>query len=339
MAGAAKKIVNPFADELLDEAEVEAAETGETTEETVEAAEEAPEAKVEEPERKVSEAIPYERFKEINDALKAERDRAKQLEAREKELSEFKIRTEERLKLIDDARRQAEAGAKAAERPDPNIDPVGAELFDLKQARLQDQQRLQQMEAYLQQTGQAMQGQQVQSQMNNFVQADVTRFQQQHPDYIQAANYAATKRAEAWQLAGFTPDQARDIVGKETEALVMGCMQNGKSIAEAVWGLASQWGYQGAAPVNGSATPTPNSQRLAQVAAGQKVQGLNRIPNGATENTGPIENLSAMDIANMSEAEWARMASNPQTLRKFAIAIAKQEGITPEEAMGVLRAR
>jgi hypothetical protein len=158
-------------------------------------------------------------------------------------------RYDERQRALNEARQGAERAAQQQreeqERPDPEIDPVGHQLYNLEQRSRQMQAWQQQQQQQWQQYEQQRQNQEY----NNYVQAEGQRFTKQQPDYVDAANYAAAKRMEAWQAAGHSSEQARQIVMHEANAWIQSnriARQQGRtnqSFPEFFYGLARQWGY------------------------------------------------------------------------------------------------
>ena len=305
----APKVVNPFSDnDIVSDAEAEAQELGEgggaaeqeagaqpaqqpvqTQPKTQQPAADA------EPPNKTG-VIPYERFKEVN-------DRAKQAEAKAAEMSERWARLEERQNLLQESRRAAEAqrqaANQAAQRPDPNIDPIGAELYDTKQALAQQAQTIQAIQQQFQNTTQGLQQTQEEAQFSNWVQNQVQAYSAQDPQYIQKATHAAEWRMGFWQQMGLTPDAARDIVQKESVLLAKIAQQNGVNFAPIVAQLAERVGYQSPQAQqqpNGQRQPAPQTQQnaalLNQVRKGQAVQGLSNIPGSGAEGATSYKNYT-----------------------------------------------
>jgi len=188
--------------------------------------------------------VPYDRFRETNEGRKAAEARAAAAEKEATELRERWARLDERSRQINEARQAAQQQAveqqRAAERPDPAIDPVGAKLWDFEEkTRQYDAMVAAQAQQIQALQGNMQQNQQIQA-FANYVNYDVQRFQQQKPDYPAAAAHAAQKRREFWTAAGFQPEQAQEIVKRESEALAMQAMQSGKSVAQLVYDLATQ---------------------------------------------------------------------------------------------------
>jgi hypothetical protein len=342
-----KAQVNPFNENLLTE---EAAEAEELTEggapqqegvapvqqetATEKPAEQA-EATAEAPNK--TGVVPYQRFQEVN-------ERAKALERQVTELLPIKeqwARYDERRKILEkaneDAQRAAQQQQIAAQRPDEGIDPYGARQWDQEQKIAHLEQQLTQTVGQLQNFGQNYQQNQEGAQFSNWVQAEAQQYVAQDPEYMQKATFAANKRIEFWSGLGAPPDVARKMVEAESVLIARVAQQYGGRFAPLVAGLAQQWGYQSpngqqAQPQNGGA-----QQRLAQVAAGQKVQGISRIPAAGPATQTVVRNMSAIDLANMSEAEFARIKANPQLRAELAYAMASAEGVEPEEMMGALK--
>jgi hypothetical protein len=111
-------------------------------------------------------------------------------------------------------------------------------------------------------------------------------------------------------------------------------MQNGRSIAEQVYELARQWGYQGAAPANGGAPANGNGarnqQKLNQAQKGQSMQGLSRVPTTGSEAATNLRNLSPSEIADMKEDVFMRLLSDPNSRRDLEYAMAKADSILEE---------
>lgn len=330
---AAPRVFQPS--ELAKDDEVEALETQQPQPEPTEtAAPEAPPAESAEPPKPHQEPIPYERFQAF----------VEQRAALEKELAEhreFRTRLDERQKLIqqqnEEQRRQAEYQRRAAERPDPSLDPIGAELFDMRLARAQDNERIAQLQNQLQQFGQSYQTGQEQTAFSNWVTAEANSYHQQDPQYFPAAKYAADKRVAFWR--SLTPNAPAGLAEKlvEGESLLIArlAQQYGGRFAPAIAGLARDWGFQ--APQNGAApavrAASPQAQRLTQVQNGQRLQGLSSVPTGGNAEAGsPYRNYSPADIANMSEREFMQAMANPNTARDLRYAMAKADGFENGEA-------
>lgn len=354
-----RKINNPgfaaedtMTDEAAEQAELaEGTEAGDTQQQATEQGQEAAatsetppaEGATQEPPNKTG-VVPYDRFKEVNDRYRAT----------EKELNEQRekwARLDERTKQIKEAREQAERARaeaeQAAKRPDPALDPVGAELWDVRQQNQQLVAQFNQLNAQFQQQSQGLQQTTQQAEFTNWVNTEAERYDRQNPGYYDAATFAANKRMELWQKVGATPELARDIVARESFFLTALARQSGKSFAPIVVELAQNWGWQNPAAQNGNGAAKPaatgtaanNAQRLAQAQRGQAMQGLSRGSGGPAQAATAYKNYTPAQIAEMSDAEWFAVRKNPEKMLELATAIANHEGVSVDDAMSVMRDR
>jgi hypothetical protein len=267
-----------------------------------------PEAEgAEAPKKKAPESIPYPRFQEVNErAKKVEQELAEERRANA-EVRERWARIEERQKMAREAQENAERARQAAEnaakRPDPDLDPQGALLWDTRQqleqeraARIQFQQQVQ--------TGQ----QQINQQLNQnateaYLNTEISRAQQKHADYFDAYNHLETTRIGHHMALGWNEADARQLWNLEAAGHIEAARRAGRSITDFVYQTAQQLGYQpkngnGAVRQAGAPQVLPSGgQRLAQIEAGQKVQGLGRVQSA--------ESKAQQDWQTMDEAQFA----------------------------------
>lgn len=288
------------------------------------------------------EAVPYDRFRAVNE----------QKSALEKELAEhreFRTRLDERQKIIEQANQQTalqqEQQRRLAERPDATIDPVGAELYDLRTQQALLIQNNQALQSQLQNFGQTYNNNQEQQVFSNWVTQEANTYHGTDPEYFNAAKYAADKRIGFWkQIAPNAPvGLAEKLVEGESILIARLAQQYGGQFAPTVAQLARDWGY-GPAPApaqrngNGAraAAPrpaTPQAQRLQQVQQGQRLQGLGAVPAGGQANgAAGYRNYSAADIANMPEREFMAAMANPQTAAELKYAMNRADGLEGEES-------
>lgn len=284
-------------------------------------------------EQRPTETVPYERFKEL-----AERRQA--LEREVAEHRDFRARLEERQRVIHEAneiaQRQAEQQRRVAQRPDPGLDPIGAELHDLRAAREQDRAELEQLRQVTAQSYQNYNTGLEQQNFSTWVQNEANSYAQQDTGYFPAAKHAADWRIDFWKriAPNAPPGLAEKLVEGESIMIARLAQQYGGKFAPEVARLAKQLGFQGPA-VNGAA-PRPRTaqqQRLQMVQGGQRLQGLGAVPAGsnAPEGASAYRNYSAVDIAQMSEREFNAAMANPQTARDLRYAMAKAEGLEGED--------
>jgi len=280
--------------------------------------------------------VPYDRFKEVN-------ERAKAAEKEAADLREKWARMDERARQAAEGRQAAEqareAARRAAERPDPAVDPVGADLWDMKTLLAQERAARQAEQARWQQTAQGLQQNQEEAQFAGWVNQQAQHYATQDPAYFEKATFAANERIEFWQQLGLAPEAARDIVQKESVLLAKIAQQNGVNFAPIVAKLAAKWGYQAPQQQNGNgqrlAVQSPQAQqnaaRLETVRNGQRAQGLGHIPGTGAEGATSYRNYTASQLAAMSDGEFNAVKANPQKWAELQYAIAIAEGLDPAE--------
>jgi hypothetical protein len=332
---AAPKVFKPS--ELANVEDVEALETQQQPTEPPAAAPEPTQPQPPEPAKTAhEEAVPYERFTQVNERNKA----------LEKELAdhrEFRTRLDERQKLIREAQAQTEreeaAQRRAAERPDPGLDPIGAELYDLRLQRAQDHDVISNLQNQLNQFGQHYTSDQEQQQFSSWVTNEANSYHQTDPHYFPAAKYAADKRIDFWRsiTPNGPPGLAEKLVEGESIMIARLAAQYGGKFAPAVAKLARDWGFAPNPPPQPNAAPrqaSPQAQRLQQVQNGQRLQGLGAVPTGgnAAEGATQYRNYGPADIAAMSEREFMQAMANPNSARDLRYAMAKADGFDNGEA-------
>ncbi len=330
-----RKIPDPFNEtETISDAAAEAEELAQapTTPEPVTEvpATAEPPATTDQPSAQPERAIPYQRFQEVV----SERN----------ELRKYRddwIRLNERQTQVKEAREAAERAAQqqqiAEQRPDPSIDPVGAKHWDYDRKIEQFEAWRQQQEQNYNQLQQGVQQNQQSTDFYNWVNAEAQAYMRQQPDYLDAARYAAEYRSKFWEELGLPPEQARQVVGWESQMLAQLSRQSGRPFGPAIYQLARQLGYS---PQNGNGngvtnvTPQAASQAgriLSQAARGQAMQGLSRAPSAGNEAKSRYRDMSPADLANLSEREWSAAMSNPETRRELEYAMQKADQLLDYE--------
>jgi hypothetical protein len=268
-------------------------------------------------------AIPYERFKE---AIEKGNALAEQLAAER----ETKARLDERLKMIRESEERAaaekakqppaEVPSKLGARPDPTIDPIGADLYDVRRENEILAHRLEQNQAAVGQNSQQMQADRDRQEFSNWINNDVAQFRAQHPDYEQATAHVFQFRVNYWKRLGLGDEQAQAIVNQEAFASASLARANKRSAAEGFYELAKEVGYQpngngaGSPPAKTpEVLPSPTQaakDRLNQVRKGQAFQGLSRVPAEKSENL-DWSSMTAQELADYPEDQLAEDLNDP----------------------------
>lgn len=289
---------------------VEPVETEETEQQTAEPAETA-EGKGK---GKPPKVIPYDRFQEVVEERNQTRLKLEQIERENAQSRENWARLNERQKLADEAQQRAQQAAAAAERaaqrPDPDVDPAGARAWDAEQRAIAAEQRVGQLETFVNNRSTELQGWTQQQQMAGYVQQVANTGRQRHADWDSRVDFARAERAKFWMSVGHNEENARNIVANEEKALIQSAATNGADLVTAVANMTSQWGYK--APNAG--LRQNGSTKLDQIAAGQKVQGLGRTQSAESPAQLPWQQMDeaafASYIVGLEDSDYLEMTKN-----------------------------
>ena len=275
------------------------------------------------PTPKGAEDTPYSRVKELSkknkeleEALQSERLRLARLDERAQVAREAEERARQQ------PQKPVEVPSKLGARPDAAIDPIGADLYDVRRENEILAYRLEQNERGVGQTAQQVEQTRQQQEFANWVNNDASTYRAQHPDYDAATAHAYAWRVKHWQQRLGLPEQnARAIVDQEAVATAQIARQNGKSAAQAFYELAQETGYNSmtvpaTATVDGVKRPEVEvagqgaRERMEQVRKGQKFQGLGRVPSESPANI-DWSNMDAQTLADMPEDEFLERINDP----------------------------
>jgi hypothetical protein len=264
-------------------------------------------------------------------------DRAKKAEGELAQLKEMFTRTDERLKLLNDALTAGQRKEVKEQRDeDPEPDPE-KDIFGWVKWAQRDRQRMMQQLQGQQQSRQADQGEQ---QLKQFYRDDVQVFAQQEPNF--AAAYDHLIRSRAVELAQYffgkditegerlTPPELQRIraaISSEERALVAEAAQNRQSPAKRVFmlakargfkpGVAAQPGAQGAQNgQGGQQQPAARQNAQAASAAPSVAEEIARIQRGTRQPSlsqgggAPANPMTAERLANMPQEEFERMVEH-----------------------------
>ena len=147
-------------------------------------------------------------------------------------------------------------------------------------------------------------------QFQNQVSADENAFKRENAHYDAAADYLReTRRAEYRALGAQDPAMIEQWVQSDAVQIAYGAMQQGKSVAQAVWDLASTRGYK-PPEANGDNSGDEAAQKLAQVEKGQKASKSLSQAGGNTEISLSLEAVASMtdeEFASIPESKWREL--------------------------------
>jgi hypothetical protein len=252
--------------------------------------------------------VPYDRFQEVVSEKNLSKSEIERLNRELNAQTEKWARLEERQKLANDAQTRAQQAAAAAERaaqrPDPDVDPAGARAWDAEQRAIAAEQRVGQLETFVNTRSTELQGWTQQQQMQGYVQQIANTGRARLPDWDARVDFARAERAKFWMNLGHNEDNARKIVQQEEMAIVTTAAQTGADLVASIANMTTQWGYK---PTNGKVNGNGNV-KLDQIAAGQRVQGQGRVQSAQEPAQQPWQQMDdqafAMHIANMDDADY-----------------------------------
>lgn len=242
-------------------------------------------------------------------ALKAERDRAKSLEAELKTERDTRARVDERLKMLSEAVTAAEPIAEAEKPviPDPEQDIFGyakylaGELEALKSSHT---------------TAQAETAEQRQTAaVVSTYQRDAAAYEGKQPDFKDGYNFLITTRKSQLELQGYSPEEVNKWLYKEEMDLVSRSLQNKKSPSEQIYALAKSMGYTPKA-----AAPIVPATAAAPAAKPAPAAPLAAVPSVTEE----IDRIKAGKAASMSLSNGGGSAGEEMSLEWLANAPLKE---------------
>ncbi len=178
-----------------------------------------------------------------------------------------------------------------------NQDPIGT-LFN------QIQDLSQKVEGAEAQRTQDTQRQEAEKQFRAAVAADVDAFRQQTPDYDAALDHMFEARSKEIQLLGYTEQQARQAIAKESMEMAGNAIRQGMSPAAFSYEMAKLRGYTPTQPQQQQAEQQ-SQQALETIQQGQQAAGtLSGTPGSGTEGTG------LKDVLDMTDSEFEKHFEN-----------------------------
>jgi hypothetical protein len=245
--------------------------------------------------------------------IKKEAEKRRAAEARAVDLERQNAITLERLNILAAAiHGEQEQTRQAAQQPQAEEDPMpdpDQDIFAFAKWQARQLERVkseQQQFAQLQQ--QQRQTYEQQQQFQAFareVQAEEARFQAQKPDYGDAVNHVRSHRVNAYQMLGYSPEQAAQLVDRDALNFVAQLRQSGRPIAESIYEFARSQGYKpGAAQAE---TPRDESGRFRseRIETATRAQTANKSLSGSA-GTATSAAVTGSDIAKMSAKEFER---------------------------------
>ena len=184
--------------------------------------------------------------------------------------------------------------------PDEQSDPLAAGLHIAKQtqAELQAmrQQQAQREQWEWNQRAQAQQQEMQRQASEQFVQTvtqSEAQFKAEHPDYLEAVQYAVGRRMKELVAGGWPQEEAAQIATNDARGMAAQWVQRGQNPAAMAYQLSQAMGY------------VPKTSDAAKLEMQERGMAASK-PTGGGKPTGK---LTAAHIANMTPSELARISS------------------------------
>lgn len=254
-----------------------------------------PEAKAEEPEPKdePEEGEEPRRSRGASERIRQEVERRKELETKME-------RMEERFQQLLERSQQPQQQPQP-ETPIPSLDDDPAGNFDARLKRAEETQA--QYQERLKQEEQHRQYYQQVQQIDTKYQEDVSRFKEEHPDYMDAMTFLQQSRMEEWQALGLSPLQAEQQLREEALQRTAFLQSNGRSAAEHFYDLARRRGYKH--------TPQRNEATEIERLAENTKRASSVGSRGATPKKLTLADLADLDDESFMKAtegkNWQRL--------------------------------
>lgn len=260
--------------------------------------------------------------------LRDERERLRAAQAeRDNEIAKLReenVRWKARQELEEEAQKKLDAFKTRSGRPDPDTDPYGAELWDLKEWRkdreAKDEER-RKLEAEQSERQRAHEEQaKVFQQADKFLVDDVTNFRAEHPDYDYpaAANYVAEAYLSLYKTSGYNDAESRTMLANNLYGIAVAAKERGKSAANAIWETANKIGWKAgtpatdAAPAKTAAPTKAAADKIAALKKGQNMQGLGGKTPSERQSAENIMGMSAEEIAGLSDDDFLSLQQHPE---------------------------
>lgn len=199
---------------------------------------------------------------------------------------------------------KAQEQAKAANEPQPpsfEDDPIAALKYENDQLKKE-------MNGFKEFTTKQQEQAEYARKQNEFVntyRSKAEEFKQSNPDFQEAYDYAMKGRLEEFKIAGYTDQQARQLIIEDEAAIVANALSQGKNPAESIYNLAKLRGYKKESTLNTQDKINANQQKIDAMERGLK-------SGKSLSNSGGVarENLTPEAIAEMDDDEFAKFDWN-----------------------------
>jgi hypothetical protein len=236
-------------------------------------------------------------------ALHEERERRKEEAAKRRDFERQFQEERQRIQLME--QRFQQIMERANQTPVPNFEDAPLEHLQINQARLEKQ--LQQQNQTLQQRQEAEQRQHQWQQFRNRYEDSLYKYREAQPDLTEAMQYLAKAKVEEYQAAGYSLQQATQLLHEDETAIVANAFNAERNPAETIYKLAKVRGYKPA-----SEKPADAQKKLDQLESGLKASKSLGTGGGKASDKFSIE-----AVAQMSNDEFSDFIANDKNWEKL----------------------
>lgn len=235
-------------------------------------------------------------------AMHEEREKRKELQRQIEEVRTHNQRLQDTFQKIITQAQQQQQQANA---PNFDEDPLAALRYE--------QQKIKEKLEYQHQTeAQRQAAAEVEMKRNQFLNAYRTKaseFAKEAPDFHEAYQYVNDNRVKEYMEAGYSFEQANQLLQEDEAAIVAKAFEDGVNPAERIYKLAKHRGYKQAVPEQPSPTKVAEN-KLNQLERGLNASKTLSNAGGKTTSTLTLEAVAAMDddeFAALTEQQWFKL--------------------------------
>lgn len=249
--------------------------------------------------------IPKSRFNEVNEAKK-------QLEEQVLKEREDRIRLEEQLKVFKQQQEQAQIKQSPQRQEEvQTIDPLDPESHRYYETKINN------LESQIKQVIANTQAQTEALYKQTLVSSQKSAFEKKAPDYQEAINYLTNFETKRAQRMFKSQDQINQYLNNELYRITNNALENGRNVAEEIYEMAKDAGYNTKGNGANGSTPSPSlnganleainnnmkkSAGIDNFGSGIGVGGIGKISSIKQTLINPKSDYSAVDPKKFHEA-------------------------------------
>lgn len=230
----------------------------------------------------------------------SERVRRKEIQ---KQIDAIKQENEQLKTTFNRILSKAQEQAEQANIPSFETDPIGA----LKYENQKLQNKVNELDQNNLQSKQEKDIQNRQTQFINEYRAKANEFKRSTPDFDDAYNFLLENRMQEFEMAGFTPEQATQLVHEDEAAIAANHLAKGSNPADAIYKLAKLRGYRGKNAVNPQDQLQANQQKILNLEKGLKAAKSVNAGGSNAKDVYSLEAIAAMDDDEFSKQDWNKI--------------------------------